>query len=291
MKYRHKFAVKTVLAAVLIPPISAKAQTEMNVIDQHQSSVAAMLHSRTDFAWLFDPVLLENTEITESERRDARQVIGLANVARAKGMADRADVRAARAAADDLILAEAARRSLVDSVRPTDAEVAQRIAAHPERYDEYRLRHIFVAVGPTRDGKSRSEADALALARRIHARIKGGERFETVAEAASEDASTAIEGGALSELLGATMSDAFFPYVQALPVGGITEPVRGPEGFHILKLEARQPASPASARYWVEQDILKERLPGLIAQAIAADRKAISSVHDRGAGEGSANVR
>lgn len=237
-----------------------------------------MLHSRTDFAWLFDPVLLENTDITESERRDARQVIGLANVARAKGMADRADVRAARAAADDLILAEAARRSLVDSIRPTDAEVAQRIAAHPERYDEYRLRHIFVAVGPTRDGKSRSEADALALARRIHARIKGGERFEMVAEAASEDASTAIEGGALSELLGATMNDAFFSHVQALPVGGITEPVRGPEGYHILKLEARQPASPASARYWVEQDILNERLPGLIAQAIASNRKAIGAI-------------
>lgn len=278
MTYRYRCRAKVVIFAILSLASPAKAQTTANVIDRHQYSVAAMLHSRMDFAWLFDPVLLENTEITESERRDARQVIGLANVARAKGMADRADVRAARAAADDLILAEAARRSLVDSIRPTDAEVAQRIAAHPERYDEYRLRHIFVAVGPTRDGKSRSEADALALARRIHARIKGGERFGMVAEAASEDASTAIEGGALSELLGATMNDAFFSHVQALPVGGITEPVRGPEGYHILKLEARQPASPASARYWVEQDILNERLPRLIAQAIASNRKAIGAI-------------
>ncbi|WP_322965064.1 peptidylprolyl isomerase [Sphingomonas fuzhouensis] len=262
----------TVMAIVAVP---AQARTGLNMADKNSDSVAKMLHSRTDFSWLFDPMVLEHIEVTDSDRHDARQVMGLANVARSKGLADRADVRAARAAADDLILAEAARRSLVDSIRPTDAEIAQRIAAHPGRYDEYRLRHIFVAVGPTRDGKRRSEADALALARQIRARIMGGERFETVAEAASEDGSTAAEGGALSELLGVTMNDAFFPYVQALPVGGITEPVRGPEGFHILKLDARQPASPASARYWVEQDILKEGLPALIAEAIASSKKAV----------------
>ncbi|RSU46040.1 peptidylprolyl isomerase [Sphingomonas sp. S-NIH.Pt15_0812] len=274
VRYHYYGAIQMAVIGMAIASAPAHARTGLNAADVNADSVARMLHSRTDFSWIFDPIVLEHIEVTEPDRHDARQVIELANVARSKGLADRPDVRAARAAADDLILAEAARRSLVDSIRPTDAEIAQRIAAHPGRYDEYRLRHIFVAVGPTRDGKRRTEADALALARQIRARIMGGERFEMVAQAASEDASTAIEGGALSELLGATMNDAFFPYVQALPAGGITEPIRGPEGFHILKLDARQPASPTSARYWVEQDILKERLPALIAEAIASNNKA-----------------
>lgn len=231
-----------------------------------------MLHTRVDFSWLFDQSQINHMDISAAERHDAGQVEALARVAEARGIARRADVRAARQAADQLVLAEAARHSLVDSIRLTDADVMKWIAAHPGRYDEYRLRHIFVAVGPTRNGSTRTEGEALETARQLRARLVGGERFETVAEAASEDASTAAEGGALSDLLGVTMNDAFFSHLKDLPVGAVTEPVRGPDGFHLIRLDARQPATTASARFWVEQDVIKERLPTLIACAIASQK-------------------
>ena len=58
------------------------------------------------------------------------------------------------------------------------------------------------------------------------------------------------------------MDEAFYSYVKDLPVGAITQPVRGPEGFHLIKLEARQPATVASARYWVEQDMIRSACQG-----------------------------
>ena len=252
------------------------AQDRQEHPGKSDDSLAYMLGAHIDFSWLFDPTQLDHIAVSPSERRDARQVEALARVAESQGIAQRADVRAARQAADQLVLAEAARRSLVNSIQPTDADIAKWIAAHPGRYDEYRLRHIFVAIGPTRGGATRPEREALALANRLRARIGGGERFEKVAELASEDASTAAEGGALSDLLGVTMDEAFYSYVKDLPVGAITQPVRGPEGFHLIKLEARQPATVASARYWVEQDMIKERLPGLIANAIAQENAKVA---------------
>lgn len=267
MARRAIMTAASALCTIAILPAAVAAQRTATDDAALRSAVAGMVHTRTDVAWLFDPVTLAHMEITAADRHDADQVVALAGVARSRGLADRPDVRAARAAADTLILAEAERRSLVDSLRPSDADVARAIAARPGRYAEYRLRHIFVAIGPTR-----SEAEALELARRIRARILAGERFETVAAAVSEDASTASEGGALSALLGTTMDEAFLPSVQALPVGKITDPIRGPQGFHILKLESRQPLPVGAARYWVEQDIIRQKLPSLIAEAIASAR-------------------
>ena len=137
MKCHALGGIMLAMVAMAMPSNTAHAQAISDIAEEPRNTVAAMLHSRTDFSWLFDPVVLEHIEITDMERHDAQQVIGLANVARSKGLAERADVRAARAAADDLILAEATRRSLVDSIRPTDAEIAQRIESHPGRYDVY----------------------------------------------------------------------------------------------------------------------------------------------------------
>lgn len=274
------YTVLSLLLALTSPAV-AHVQDDRTKDEKNHLTVARMLHAQTDFSWLFDPVFLEHMDVTSAENHNAQQVIALAHVAQSRGLAHRPDVVAARRAADDLVLAEAARRSLVDSVRPSDAQVAWQIATHPGRYDEFHLRHIFVAVGRIRDGKTRSEADALALAKQLRARIVGGEQFEAVARAASEDASTAAEGGTLSPLLGATMSDAFLPSIKNLAVGGISDPVRGPEGYHILMLEARRAATPASARYWVEHDILEERLPALIAEAIASEKTPNRPPHDR----------
>lgn len=235
-----------------------------------KAMVGHLVHAKIDMSWIFEPILYEHMMLSPDDVHDAQKVIDLARVAEMRGIGDRVDVRSARRAADQLVLAEAARRSLIDSIKLTDADVAARVAAHPGRYDEYRLRHIFIAVGPIGDGKTRSEGEALKIAEQLRARIMAGERFESVAQTMSEDKSTAAEGGALSEMLGTTMNDAFYPYVSTLSMGAVTQPVRGPQGFHLIKLDERKPATTESARYCAEQDAIGERLPGLISAAIAA---------------------
>ncbi|MGN7998922.1 peptidylprolyl isomerase [Sphingomonas sp. 22176] len=144
------------------------------------------------------------------------------------------------------------------------------MAANPGRYDEYRLIHIFVAVGTTPNGKTRSDADALKLAQGLRLRLARGESFEDLAAAASEDRSTSSNGGHLPATVGVSMNDAFFPYARRLADLAVTEPVRGPRGHHLIRLDQRIPATVAASRYWVEQDVINGRLPEEIRKAVAA---------------------
>ncbi len=230
--------------------------------------IGKMLRTRIDFSWIFEPVLLKRIEPSADDRAKTGEIIGMARFARVKGLPLRPDVQTALTASETIILAEAARRNLIDSIVVSDADVIARIAEHPGRYDEYRLSHIFITVGSSPKGKARTDQEALALANQVHARIKAGTAFAEVAEKLSEDADTAVHGGILPTMKGVTMNPLFLDHVGRLPELAVTPPVRGPDGYHLIRLESRTVANTRSARFWVEQDVIHDRLPTLIANAL-----------------------
>lgn len=230
--------------------------------------IARMLRAGADLSWLLSPETAGIVSYSPEQLAEARSIIGLAKVAKARSLDRSEEAVNARAVLEAIVLAEVERRSLENSIRVTDQDVAERLAARPGRYDEYRLRHIFVAIGPDRNGHMRTETQARARAAELYAQLARGADFAKLAEMESDDLETAEDGGALSSMFGVYMAPEFFPAVHVLKTGEVGRPVRGASGYHIICLDERIVATIATARYLVTTDIRAEKLPALIKEAI-----------------------
>jgi len=101
--------------------------------------------------------------------------------------------------------------------------------------EERRARHILVEAGD-----DASEADievARTKAADLLARVKAGESFETLAKENSDDAGSAIDGGDLGFFGRGMMVTAFDDVTFEMQVGDVSDLVKTPFGFHIIKLE------------------------------------------------------
>ncbi len=125
-----------------------------------------------------------------------------------------------------------------DSVRgEIEVTQEQRQAFYDEHSNEFlreekrQARHILVRI----DEKTDAEA-ALKKIRAAQKRIEGGESFETVAKAVSEDVS-AEQGGDLGEFSPGMMVKAFDDVAFSLPVGKVSEPVKTDFGYHLIRVD------------------------------------------------------
>jgi peptidyl-prolyl cis-trans isomerase D len=107
----------------------------------------------------------------------------------------------------------------------------------PERAQAH---HILVRVGPDADEETVAEARARAEAAR--ARVVAGEPFEDVARAVSEDPGSREQGGDLGEFGRGTHAQALEDAAFGLQPGDLSEIVRTGSGFHIVRLDAIEPA-------------------------------------------------
>jgi peptidyl-prolyl cis-trans isomerase SurA len=106
-------------------------------------------------------------------------------------------------------------------------------AKTPSERNEYNVSHILIAVGQE---ASQSQLDAAAKrAEDVYERAKGGEDFAKLAVAYS-NSQTAFEGGALGWRKGSELPTFLTDIVAKLKPGEVSEPLRTPTGFHIIKL-------------------------------------------------------
>ena len=125
----------------------------------------------------------------------------------------------------------------VDSrVVVTDAEVDNYLASSARdasQQDEYNLGHILIL---TPEGASPEQlAELRAKAEKAGGELKGGKDFAQVS-AAYSDAQNALQGGGLGWRSRAQLPSLFVDAVQALKFGEVSDVIRSPNGFHILKL-------------------------------------------------------
>jgi peptidyl-prolyl cis-trans isomerase SurA len=104
---------------------------------------------------------------------------------------------------------------------------------------QVRVSHIFVAIPESGDAAKVLEREAYA--KKILARVKAGEDFATLAKELSEDGATRAEGGDLG-YFGKEMGlpKPVEELVFSMKVGEIGGPVRGNQGFHVIKLVDRR---------------------------------------------------
>ena len=165
---------------------------------------------------------------------------------------------------DQLITERIREREVLARIRITDAEVDAFIdkrRAVAGASDEYNIAQILVTVPegatPAQLAERRARADA-ALAR-----VRGGEAFEAVARAVSEDANKAA-GGVIGLRPADRLPDVFMDVVRPLKAGEVAPtPLRTGAGFHVLKLIEKKDAGGMSIQQTRARHILLRPSPQL----------------------------
>jgi hypothetical protein len=132
-----------------------------------------------------------------------------------------------------------------------EAALEARYQTNPET--ELTVRHLVVLAEEW--ASDEKVAEARGKAEEALERIRAGEPFERVAAEVSEEPGAAERGGLLQPGREGTWVDEFWSAADALQVGEVSPVIRTPYGFHVLKLEARDPIPFAEARNRVVAEV------------------------------------
>ncbi|MGU3536511.1 peptidylprolyl isomerase [Methylobacterium sp. A54F] len=128
---------------------------------------------------------------------------------------------------DKLLLDEYLEREAKKAVTPQAAQsLYDQTVKLMKPEEEVHARHILV--------------DNEAEAKKIAARIKGGEDFAKVAAEASKDPGSKAEGGDLGWFTKERMVAPFAEAAFKLPVGQVSDPVKTQFGWHVIKVEEKR---------------------------------------------------
>ncbi|NKC13217.1 MAG: hypothetical protein GKR94_13780 [Gammaproteobacteria bacterium] len=119
-----------------------------------------------------------------------------------------------------------------DDVLRAQFETDSRLYTPPEQRT---VRHILVEVDEEADAAAVDAAKSEIEV--VRARIAGGEAFEDVAKEVSADAASAAQGGSLGEIGRGFMVPEFEEAAFALAAGELSEPIRSPFGFHLIRVD------------------------------------------------------
>lgn len=126
---------------------------------------------------------------------------------------------------------------------PTAEEMNDYYMSHLETFqrpEQVRARHILFKVASS--ASAEQEAQVRTRAEAVLAALRNGEDFATLAKQHSEDAATTEQGGDLGYFPRGQMVEPFEEAAFSLPVGQLSDLVRTPFGWHILRVEDKREA-------------------------------------------------
>lgn len=139
------------------------------------------------------------------------------------------------------MISESLRKRQVDrNINITDQEIEDLIISQSDKLNQgvkYNIQHILVAapngtsVGAVNVARKKAEA--------LRKRILAGEDFSVLAKTSS-DSHAAATGGNLGWQQAEKLPTSFVRALSLLPVGAVSDVVRDPRGFHIIKLLNKQ---------------------------------------------------
>jgi peptidyl-prolyl cis-trans isomerase SurA len=144
-------------------------------------------------------------------------------------------------------------RFVQSRVQVTETEVDILLASGGLKRGEVRLSHILVGVP---DGASPAQIQAAKeKAQQVRAEIDAGLDFSAAAIRYSEG-QQALEGGDLGWRRYDEVPNVFIELVASLQKGEVTQPMRGPSGFHIIKMSDTREASAEIVREYNARHVL-----------------------------------
>jgi peptidyl-prolyl cis-trans isomerase C len=125
------------------------------------------------------------------------------------------------------------------------ADVQKYYDSHKSDFERVKARHILIraqgspiAVRPGQ--KDLPDAEALAKAQEIRKKIEAGADFAELARQESDDTSSGQNGGDLGLFGHNQMVPPFEEAAFNMKAGELSQPVKTPFGYHIIKVEARE---------------------------------------------------
>ena len=131
-------------------------------------------------------------------------------------------------------------REIASRITVSDSEIANFLEQSRARGGddhEYNLSHIFIPIPEA--ASSEQIQTAKERAERVHTELRGGEDFARAAVTYSQGPD-ALKGGALDWKKPGQLPELFVTALNRLQPGDISPVLRGPNGFHILKLNDRR---------------------------------------------------
>ena len=164
-------------------------------------------------------------------------------------------------------------QEVVRNIQVTDQEVDRLLAREAQSLvprEQVRLSHILIALpdDPTPDQVAQAEKKANA----VLAKLRGGADFAAVA-AASSDGRTALQGGDLGWFEMAAVPSLVTELATTMAKGAVSEPLRSPTGFNIIKLTDIKGGAPDTVTQTHARHILV-RTNELVSDADARTRLA-----------------
>ena len=143
----------------------------------------------------------------------------------------------------ELTLALLRQREVIQRITVTPREVDQFLEKQknaPEQSAEYNVSHILISVPQAATPTQLDDADNKA--KDVYKRASSGEDFAKLAIAYSSS-QTALEGGSLGWRKGSELPTFLSELVAKLKPGQVSEPLRTPTGYHIIRLNETRGAS------------------------------------------------
>ncbi len=135
-----------------------------------------------------------------------------------------------------IITARLQSQEVMSGIQVTDQEIARFLEKEKGKLmprEQVRLQHILIAL-PDQPSPPQVEA-AQTKAKQLVAKLRGGADFAAVA-AASSEGRTALEGGDLGWFEMAAVPSLVADRAQTMAKGDITDPIRTPTGFNIIRM-------------------------------------------------------
>ncbi|MFN3406549.1 MAG: peptidylprolyl isomerase [Caldimicrobium sp.] len=183
---------------------------------------------------------------------------------------------------EKMLLAEEFLQRKLSNLTVTEEEMRQYYEKNKSNYREpegVQLKHILIFVD-SKEGKV-AEERALNRAKQIRAQLLKGAKFEELAKLHSDDLASRDKGGDLGILRKGDTIPEFEEKVFSLKVGEISEPIRSPYGYHIVKVVKKIPASQLSfesVKDRIKEDLLKEKEKEQLEKEIENLKKKFSPV-------------
>lgn len=257
---------------IKLPPddVLRRQLLERMVIDRIQLQLAAQTGIRVT------EQDLEQAVRTIAERNNI-SVERLYDMARGQGF-DRAAYR--EQLRQQIAIQQLVDREIASQVSVSDSEISnflENARANARGDAEYNLGHIYIPVAET--ASAEQIAEARARADDVRRELLAGEDFARTAVTYSQGPD-ALKGGALGWKTAGQLPELFVAALAQLQPGQVSEVLRGPNGFHLLRLNERRGGG-ASEETVQETHVRHILLRPSEIQSLDDARNALLRLHER----------
>ena len=165
------------------------------------------------------------------------------------------------------VLVQAKINEAINSATVEPAQIVKYYDSNKQKYEQVKVKAIYIAFSenpaPPAAGKGKkalTDAEAKAKATRLLAAIRGGADFVKLVKENSDDAMSRDKDGDFATLrMSDNIPDAFRTAVFALKQGEVSEPLRQPNGYYLLRAEEVTFSPLSQVRDGIFNDLKQQR--------------------------------